>query len=302
MANSLKFSFHNQKRFIDQVLLFSLLPGSAIIFFLWFDFSNSIRTLITILFLSFYPGYLLVRRVAIEGDIFKLVLSVGLSLSLMTTLALTTLTLSFWNPVFQTAILVFIVMADALLGKSSLFRPSPAKVNIPLLEDPATKLAVNRPFDEIIISRKTRIEQRPLFASKSNYIWGVEVLTINNKYGYQAIKVLFISDLITQKCLNIIHLETHSPQFVISQLSWLFLTDEPPVYLEIHPISETDGYIYFDWLQKNYATVSLIPPDKNNRTKAVQTLCHDLKRLKPAANMTLKKQLEIWKNSYNARL
>lgn len=302
MVNSLNFNNRTSDQFIDQVLLFSILPGLAILIFLYTDFTSGIRTLTTLLFLSFYPGYMLVRHLAIDGVIFKIVLSVGLSLSLLTAVALATLTTSWWNPVWHTTIIVLTVMADALIGKHSLLRPSPAEVTVPLIEDPSFRLSVNRPFRRQIYTRDYLIENRPNDQPKVNYIWGVEFLSIKNHPGSKLINVLVISDLLTRECLMAVPIKARKPEFIISQLSWLFLTYEAPRFLEISPINERDGYIYFNWLQQNDSTVGLIPPDQRDRPQAHMKLSLYLRRLNLSENVTLKQQLEAWKDGYNRGL
>ena len=302
MVSRLNFYNRTQAQFIDQVLLFSILPGIAILSFLYTGFSGGIRTLITILFLSFYPGYLLVRHLSISGAVFKIVLSVGLSLSLLTALALATLTTSWWDPVWHTAFIVLMVMADALIGKHSLLRPSPADLSIPLIEDPAFKLAVNRPLRRQIYTRSYLIENRPTAQAKANYIWGIEFVSVKNYSGLKTLNALIISDLLTDECLMVIPLKAHKPELIITQLSWLFLTYEIPRFLEISPINEKDGYVYYHWLKNNHPTVGLIPPDRKNRPKAHTKLSRYLARLNLSENRSFKHQLESWQDGYNRGL
>ena len=302
MVSRLNFYNRTQAQFIDQVLLFSILPGIAILFFLYTDFTGGIRTLTTILFLSFYPGYLLVRHISIHRSGFKIVLSVGLSLSMLTAIAMATLTTSWWDPAWHTVIIVLVVMADALVGKHSLLRPSPADLSIPLVEDPDFKLAVNRPFKRQIYTRRYLIDNRPATQPKANYIWGVEFLSVKNHSSSKIISTLVISDLLTDECLMVIPLKAHLPEVIITQLSWLFLTHESPRFLEISPINEKEGYTYYHWLKNNHPTVGIIPPDRRNRPKAHTMLSRYLGRLNLSENRSFKHQLETWREGYNRGL
>lgn len=104
---------------LDQILLFSFVLGPLILFYLLTDYSGGLRTIATIAFLSFYPGYLFVRRIPISSLVFKVILSVGVSLSLIVVIALVALTSGHWDPTLHIWLIVSVVLLHGLITFST---------------------------------------------------------------------------------------------------------------------------------------------------------------------------------------
>lgn len=276
---------------IDWLLLFSLVPGITLLALLQANVSNGLRAWLMIGFLCFYPGYLLVRRTNVNGLFFKLFLSIGLSFTLVTCMALLALSFGRWSPVNQSVILILIVFTDILFGQRSILYYC-----FPFL-DPSSFRFRDRPQSTTIYQDPSRPVIRPI----ANEIWQIEYLKIKSYSLQKEVELVVISDLITQECLTAIpYLQGH-PNQLTHHLSWLFIKRDYPTYLEFHHFDDLDTKAFLNWLTQTSPEIIFVPPVQNYPAQLHDDLAQFINQ-HAYPDLPIHDQLKEWVKAYNQSL